>query len=387
MNLSHKIRLDPTHKQAIFFRNACGVARYTWNLAVAECQRIYSETRKTPDLGELKKRWNQEKPEWVYESPKDANQQPFEALRKAFNAAFSRLKKGKRVGFPRFHKKGDRDAFYLSNDRVKVVGKQVKVPLIGWVRMREELLLDGKLLSVTISTTAGKWFASFSVEGNFGLPMAPKAVVGVDLGCKEDAVLSTGERFKGSKPLKKMMSKLRRLSKSLSRKKNGSNRRKKAKEVIAKLHYRISNIRKDFQHKLTTKICRENQVVVLEDLNIAGMVKNKHLSKAIMDVGFAEIRRQIEYKVRRYSGKVIIADRFYPSSKTCSNCGYVKDSLTLSERVFRCEKCGFELDRDLNAALNLRTLGLRGIDAQGQNTLVKDLDELRTKPNSVVSTN
>lgn len=390
MIFSHKIQINTTYKHAEFFKRACGTARYTWNWAVAECQKAYAETGKKPDIGELKKRWNAEKPEWVYESPKDANQRPFSQLQKAFSAAFNRLKSGKKhnqVGFPRFRKKWSTDSFYLSNDKVKVNGDKLRIPLLGWVRMQERLRLRGKLMSVTVSTTAGKWFASFSVEGDFSLPSAPAEIVGVDLGCKEAAVLSTGEHFVGPKPLKKKMKKLRRLSKALSRKKNGSNRREKAKRALAKLHYRISNIRKDFQHKLTTKICHENQVVVLEDLNVAGMVKNKRLSKAIMDVGFREIRRQIEYKVKRYGGKVVIADRFYPSSKTCNCCGYVKDSLTLSERVFRCEKCGLEIDRDLNAALNLRTLGLRGTNARGQNTLPKDLDEPRTKPYSVVGTN
>ena len=356
MNLSHTIQLDPTYKQATFFRKACGTARYTWNWAVAECQKAYAETGKKPDLGELKKRWNVEKPDWVYESPKDANQQPFSQLRKAFNMAFGRLKKGKKAGFPRFHKKGDRGSFYLSNDKVRLDGKNVKIPLLGWIRMREALRFEGKLMSVTVSTTAGKWFASFSVEGDFSLPMAPPEIVGVDLGCKEAAVLSTGERFVGPKPLRKKMSKLRRLSKALSRKKKGSNRREKAKKALAKLHYRISNIRKDFQHKLTSKICRENQVVCLEDLNVAGMVKNRRLSKSIVDIGFAEIRRQVEYKVVRRGGYVVLADRFFPSSKTCNACGCIKDHLALSERVFRCEHCGNEIDRDLNAALSLRDL-------------------------------
>lgn len=356
MNLSHKVQLDTTCEQASFFQKACGVSRYTWNWAVAECKKAYETEGKKPDIRLLKKRWGVEKPKWVYESPKDANHRPFYDLKEAFSMAFNRLKSGKRAGFPKFHKKGCRDSFYLSNDKVKLDGKNLRIPLLGWVRMCEALRFEGKLMSVTISTAAGKWFASFSVDGDFSLSSAPETVVGIDIGCKESAVLSTGERFIGPRPLKKRMSKLRQLSKSLSRKEKGSKRREKARKALAKLHYRISNIRKDFQHKLTTKICRENQVVVLENLNVAGMVKIKRLSKAIMDIGFAEIRRQIEYKVKRYGGKVVIADRFYPSSKTCSCCGYVKDSLTLSERVFRCEKCGFEIDRDLNAALNLKNL-------------------------------
>ncbi|MFA5525621.1 MAG: transposase [Acholeplasmataceae bacterium] len=378
MNLSHKINLDVTSSQATFLSKACGVARYTWNWAVAECQKSYKETGKRPGLGELKKRWNQEKPEWVYESPKDANQQPFSQLQKAFSSAFSRLKRGKPAGFPRFHKKGGRDSFYLSNDKIEIRGRRVRIPLIGWVRMREALRFEGKLLSATVSNAAGKWFISFSVEGDFRRGVAPAQVIGVDLGCKDAAVLSTGEKLSGPKPLRKKLKRLQRLSKVVSRRRIGSKRRELAKQAVAKLHWRIANIRRDFQHKLTSKLCRENQAVCLEDLNVAGMTKNRRLSKAVVDIGFAEIRRQVEYKSKLYGGLVMLADRFFPSSKTCSNCGCVKEVLRLSERVFRCDDCGFELDRDINAALNLRTLGLRETNARGQGTPARYLVEPRT---------
>ncbi len=387
MILSHSIALDLTCKQQAFIRKACGAARYTWNWAVERCRLSYAAGEKL-NIPELKKRWNTEKPAWVKESPKDANQQPFAYLQRAYTAGFERIKQGKEAGFPRFHKRGRRDSFYLSNDKIKVEGKQLRMPLLGWVRMREALRFEGKVMSCTVSIRAGRYFAAIQVELPDEDPIkCISSSVGVDLGCKDAAVLSTGEKFKGPRPLKKHLRRLARLQRSVSRQCKGSARRKERLFKISKLHCRVSNIRKDFQHKLTSKICKENQLVTVEDLNVAGLVKNHRLSRAILDVGFAEIRRQVEYKQRRLGHHVYVVDRFFPSSKTCNACGHKKDKLALSERVFRCEGCGAVEDRDINAAKNLNTRGLREIYAQGQVTLTKNLVELRTKPNALVRTN
>jgi putative transposase len=243
---------------------------------------------------------------------------------------------------------------------VQVEGYYVTLPRIGKVRMKELLRLEGRVISVTVSRVAHKWFASFNVEINHEPSNRENQtrVVGVDLGIKTLAVLSDGTSFENPKALRGNLKKLRRFSRSLSRKQKGSANRRKAKLKLAKLHYRISCIRKDALHKLTHYLTKNFTHIGIEDLNVSGMVKNRKLSRAISDVGFHEFRRQLEYKSDLYGYTVIVADRWFPSSKTCSSCGEVKPSLELSERVWRCAACGAEHDRDLNAAINLKNLAV-----------------------------
>lgn len=197
--------------------------------------------------------------------------------------------------------------------------------------------------------------------------VTPKSVdcVGVDLGINSLATLSTGEEFKGAKSYKKYEQKLARLQYLLRHKVVGSANYKKAQLKIARLHRKIANIRQDTLHKLTTYISKNHAVIGLEDLNVSGLMKNRKLAKAISDMGFYEFRRQLEYKTQLYGNQLVFVDRFYPSSKTCSNCGHVKESLSLSERTFKCEKCGFECDRDLNASINLEKAASSVVSACG----------------------
>jgi putative transposase len=363
MILAHKIALDPTVRQRIALAKACGVARFTWNWALAEWDKQYKAGKKTsPNI--LKKRWNRIKKKkfpWVYESPKDANQQPFANLGDAFHRFFS-----KTSGHPVFKKKGGRDSFYASNDKFAIKGKRIRLPVVGEVRMREALRFNGKTMSATVSRQANRWFVSISVDvGDVKKERNGNDEVGIDLGLKHALVCSNGQVFDAPKPLKKNLKRLQRKSRQHSRKQKGSNNRKKSQRRLARLHARIQRIRYDWQHKVTTKIARENQTVCLEDLNVKGMMANRRLSRALSDVGFAEIRRQLEYKTNMHGGKVIVIDRWFPSSKKCSRCGAVKDSIALNERVFHCDRCGFEIDRDLNAARNICTVGLTGTYACG----------------------
>ena len=354
MILAHKIQLKPTAEQEVQFRMACGVARYTYNWALAEWSRQYKAGEK-PSSYALKKQWNQIKPEWVYESPKDANQAPFAHLQTAFKNFFK-----KRAEYPKFHTKGKKDSFSINNDQFCVEGYKAILPRIGSVKMTEQLRFQGKIMSGTVSRSANHWFLSINVEmKDYSKPRISDNTEGVDLGVKDPVVLSTGEKFAGPKPLKRLQRKLRRLQKSLSRKQKGSSNRKKAIVKLARLHYRIKNIRNDFLHKITTKLCRENQTIVIEDLNVKGMMANHCLAKAISDIGFGEFRRQIDYKVKIYTDELKVASRWFPSTKTCNRCGLIKD-MPLSQRTYICE-CGYIADRDVNAAKNLRTLGLRGI--------------------------
>jgi putative transposase len=219
--------------------------------------------------------------------------------------------------------------------------------------MREAIRFTGQLMSVTVSRIADRWFASFAVRLDVApLPCKNQAVVGVDLGVLTLATLSTGETITGPKPLRKLSQVLRRCSKALSRKVKGSANRVKARRKLARLHYRIACQRHDSLHKLTTALTQRFSTVVIEDLHVKGMVKNHHLARAISDMGFGAFRRMLTYKAEAAGVNIVVTDRWFPSSKMCSQCGVVADRLPLGQRVFACT-CGFVTDRDLNAALNL----------------------------------
>lgn len=355
MILAHKIEMSPTKEQEIGLLKACGCARFSYNWGLAKWKELYQQGTK-PNGFMLKKLFNETKKvqfPWMYESPKDANQTPFSNLQNSFNSFFQ-----KKSGYPKFKKKGVHDSFGVNNDKAKIQDNYIYIPKIGSLRLTEQLRFDGKTLSYTISRIADKWFVSISVNiEDYYKDRSADDIIGVDMGIKSLVTLSTGEKVNHLSPLKSNLNKLQRLSRQHSRKKKGSNNRKKSAMKMARIHYKISCKRKDVIHKLTTQLCHENQVIVIEDLNVKGMIKNKHLSRSISDSSFAEIRRQLEYKSKIYNNTLIIADRFFPSSKTCSYCGSVKDKLLLSERIYKCEKCGLEIDRDYNATLNLCRLG------------------------------
>lgn len=375
MILAHRIALDPTIEQQIALARACGVARFTWNWALNAWNKKYQAGEKTK-ANDLKLEWNKVKHElypWVGESPKDANQRPFANLHKAFQRFFQKKSK-----YPTFKRKGQHDSFYVSNDKFKVVGLNVQLPVIGPVRLRETLRFKGKIISGTVSREADRWFISIQVDTKIN-PLAKNTKqIGIDLGVKTAVVCSDGKTFDSPKPIKGNLKLLRRRSRQHARKKKGSNNRKKAQRQLARLHVRIKNIRRDWTHKITTKLIRENQTICLEDLNVKGMLANRNLSRAISDVGFFELRRQLEYKAKLYGREIRFVGRLFPSSKTCSNCGHKKDVLALSERVFACENCGFEIERDLNAAKNICTAGLAGSNVCGPEG--SGLGSTKTKP-------
>lgn len=301
---------------------------------------------------------------WYYKVSKCAPQYALRHLSDAFKAFWEKKK-----GFPRFKKKGRSDSFTLDGS-ITVDHRQVKVPVIGWLKTYERLPQGVLPKSVTISRIADRWFISFKIEVE--LLATPKIVdvVGVDLGVNHLATLSTGEVFDGAKSYKKYEKKLSRLQYLHRRKVKGSSNWKKAHTEIARLHRKIANIRKDTLHKITTYIAKNHSLIGIEDLNVSGMMANHKLAKAIADMGFWQFRRQLEYKCPLYGSKLIVVDRFYPSSKTCSNCNVVKESLSLSERIYQCGECSFSCDRDLNASMNLEaavrsTASACGLDSAG----------------------
>ncbi len=364
MLIAHRIVLDPNNVQASYLARAAGTARFAYNWALAEWKRQY-EAWKTdsslpkPSQAALRRQLNALKREqfpWMLEVTKNAPQMAIIQLGQAFQNFFAG-----RARYPQFRKKGIHDRFTLTNDQFDVDASRIRIPNLGWVRMREILRFSGKIMSATVSRVADKWFVSIAVDTQDGshLPKAKnQGAVGVDLGVKALATLSTGETIPGPKPHKALLDRLRRLSRSLSRKAKGSANRRKAKAKLAKLHARIAAIRLDALHKLTTDLTRRFHTAGIEDLNVCGIVKNRHLARSVADMGFFEFRRQLEYKAAMRGGQVIVADRFFASSKTCSSCGHKLGELPLSVREWTCPSCGTVHDRDVNAAVNLKNMAV-----------------------------
>jgi len=362
MMIAHKIALDPTATQAQYFARACGIARFAWNWALAEWQRQYAARKDDPTLpapseAALRRQLNAIKRDdfpWMLEVTKAAPQQAIRNLGVAFKRYFD-----KKAKYPRFKKKGDHDSFRAENgpETFACTGRRLKLPIVGWVRMREGLRFSGQVKSVTVSRVADRWYASVIVEITHHVPEREnQAIGGVDLGVKALATLSDGTVFEGPKALRFYLARLKRLSRRLSAKVKGSKNRAKAQAKLARLHARIANIRRDGLHKLTTELVRRFSVLGIEDLNVKGMMANHCLARAVADMGFHEFRRQLEYKAAMCGTQIVVADRWYPSSKTCADCGHVLEVLPLSEREWTCPVCGIVHDRDHNAAINLENL-------------------------------
>ena len=356
--LAHKIELKANNKQKTYFAKAAGVARFAYNWALNEWQKEYAAGLKPGDPSMRKKLNSIKRTEfpWMLEVTKNAPQMAIIQLGQAFKNFFS-----KRAAYPQFRKKGIHDRFTLSNDQFEIDDSRIRIPHLGWVRMRESLRFEGKILSATISRCAGKWFASINVETAkpvYSTENENQVAVGIDLGLTSFATLSTGEIITGPKPHKAKLDRLKRLSRSLTRKQKGSANRKKARAKLAKLHYQIANIRKDAIHQLTTRISENFSTIVIEDLHVKGMARNRKLSRSISDMGLYEFRRQIEYKSLLKDKKVIVAGRWFASSKICSTCTTKNTELVLSVREWECQHCGTKHHRDINAARNLEKLAV-----------------------------
>ncbi len=374
MNRSHVIRLNPTPEQELYFRKACGVARhaYNWALARWKDERAAGKWAKMKDL---KAEYNKIKGEqfpWCYEVTKCAPEQEFSHLGQAFDN-YWRMKKegtlpklkhprkdGEEGGFPRFKsKKRDRLSFYLANDKFSVDGHRIRIPKLGMVDMTEALRFAGKILSAVISYRAGWWFVSISVEVKREVPVHNGEAVGIDLGIKTLAMCSDGVVFENQKHYRQNLGRIKGLSKGLSRKGEGSQNWWKNTRKLAKAHYRVACQRQDTLHKMTTYLARTYALIGLEDLHTKGMLANHCLAQAVSDASFFEVQRQLLYKTEQYGGYVQLVDRWYPSSKTCHGCGWIKEDLTLIDRSWVCEQCGSVNERDFNASLNIRDQALR----------------------------
>jgi putative transposase len=397
MLLAHRIRLDPTSDQRDYFARAAGTARRVWNWALAEWLR-QAALGQQPNAMALKKQFNYLKyvdPDWLDENGqpwlrtihRDAHAQPFAHLAKAWRRYFDQRRAGQPAYPPRFKKKGRCvDSFYLANDKFRFEERAVVLPKVGRVALREALRWPGKVMGASVSREAEHWFLCVQVDVPDQVARRPRTgdgVAGVDLGVSSAATLSSGEKIAAPRPLRGALRRLRICSRRLSRKLEAakaaagiegripkgtripvSKNRTKGAKALARLHARIARVRKDFTHKFTTRLCRENQSVVIEDLNVKGMLANARLSRAIADVGFYEFRRQLLYKAQRYGTSIVLANRWYPSSKLCSGCGARNATLGLAERSWTCTACGAHHDRDVNAAINLQRLATGALAAR-----------------------
>jgi putative transposase len=376
MNRAHVIRLNPTPEQEVYFRKACGVARHAYNWALARWK-DYRAEGKWAKMKDLKVEYNRIKGEqfpWCYEVTKCAPEQEFRHLGQAFDN-YWRMKKegtlpklkhprkdGEEGGFPRLKsKKRDRLSFYLANDKFAVDGHTIRIPKLGTVNMTEALRFQGKIMSAVISSRAGWWFVSISVEIAHEIPTHTGGAVGVDLGIETLATCSDGMVVENQKHYSQSLGRIKGLSKGLSRKVEGSKNWWKNTRKLAKAHYRVACQRQDSLHKMTTSLARTYALIGLEDLNTKGMLANHCLAQAVSDASFFEVQRQLLYKIEQYGGDVQLVSRWYPSSKTCHSCGWIKEDLVLEDREWACENCGAVNKRDFNASLNIRDEALRVI--------------------------
>jgi putative transposase len=336
----------------------------------------------------LHKLWNAEKKAdpalaWWAQNSKCAYQEAFRDLDRAlrdFTASRKGVRKGRRLGFPRFKKRGKcKDSFRFSTGAMRCAGNTVTLPRLGAIGTHESTrklarrLANGaaRILSATVSRTAQRWFVSFTVEVDRaagGRHARPGSVIGVDPGVK---TLLTGVddggnvvTVAGPRALRSALRALRRASRAHSRTARGSANRRRRAARLARIHARVADVRADALHKATTDLARRYETVVAEDLNVAGLTRNRRLARAIADQGFGQARRMLGYKTAWAGGTLILADRWYPSTKTCSGCGTVKAKLALSERTYHCDHCGLDLDRDVNAARNLMHLAASGAESQ-----------------------
>jgi len=376
---AHKIRLHPTSDQANYFARAAGTSRFVWNWALAEWNRQY-EAGEKPTALKLKKQFNEIRREqfpWTWEVTKNASDQPILDLGKAFTAFFE----GK-AGRPRFKsKKRSKPSFYLANDQFELGDHRIWVPKLGWVNMAENLRFKGRVTGARITKTADWWFVSLTVEIPDVLPEKRQAAVGIDVGLNRLVTLSTGEGYENQAFLKTTLGKLRQANKRLHRRKLGSANREKARRQVARLHYRITCMRDDVLHKLTTRLADCYGIIGIEDLNLKGLLKNRRLARSFSDAALGKLLSLLTSKVEQRGGQVQKVGRFFPSSKICHSCGWKWEDMQLADRVFLCQNptCAyhqFEQDRDYNASLNIlgEALHLIGLIDQVVNGIGSDED-------------
>jgi putative transposase len=371
---AYKFRLKPTTEQAEALMRYAGARRFIYNWALERRKQSYQATGKSVSWAALSVELTTLKaqPEYAWLKKIDSQllQQALADCRSAFDNFFA-----KRARFPRFKSRRDGAQGFRIPQRVTIADGSVKVPKLGAIRLRQSREIIGRTRSATFKRDAGgHWYVSIIAE--FELPARPPIVisaetdvVGVDVGLKSFLATSEGKETDAPKFFRRAERKLRRAQRSLSRRVKGSKRRAKAKLGVAKIHDQISNQRADFIHRTTINLVRENPAISIEDLNVRGLARTK-LSKSVLDAGWGAFFRQLEYKARWYGRQLVKIDRYFPSSKLCSICGYKNESLELADREWDCRDCGVHHQRDLNAARNIRAEGYRMLVAAGMSETI-----------------
>jgi putative transposase len=365
---AYRYELDPTNVQRGRLASHAGAGRYAWNWGLEQIKtaldaRIAGDaTASVPNAIELHRMWNVWKKQpgnctWWTENSKCVYQEAFRDLDRACNMFWRARRAGRRSGFPKFKKKGRADHFRLTQP-IRIQPHAVVLPRLGAIRTKEATTkLRGHILSASCRREADRWYVSLSVRADQSDPVVVDGpAVGIDRGLRNFGVLSDGGIVDNPRALEEGLRRLRRLNKAVARKRPGSKNRDKARMALARHHRRMRNQRRDAIHKATTRLAKSKRTIVMEDLHTAGLARNRHVARRLYDQGWAEFQSQLAYKTTWYGSKLLLAPRFYPSSRTCSNCGAVRAKLRLSERMYSCLSCSLRIDRDLNAATNLARL-------------------------------
>ena len=353
---AEKIALRATEKQRSWFAQQCGYARVAFNYGLSDFKDGLSkdEWRSARDLRQRFNAEKREKFQWCGACDQRAAAYAFENL----GDAIKRWRSGQN-NFPQYKKRSHRQSYTVEGAKVEVEDKHIRLPKIGRVRMFEALRFEGEIRKVTISRKAHRWSVSILVE--IGKPNVPRdtrglPVVGIDVGINTLATLDSGKQYPNPRPLKHYERKLKREQRSLSKKVFMSENWYKQKRKVERLHYRIACIRNDAHHKATTEILMSASKIGIETLQITNMLKNGKLAKALSDSALGGFLVKLKSKATTLGISIVEAPQFFASSKTCSSCGHKKGDLSLAERQYHCESCGFTEDRDVNAAINLRTI-------------------------------
>lgn len=356
---AYRFKLKATQEQEATFRRYAGAARWVWNYMLADWNHTYRETKKSPSfVGQMKRLTvlkHEPETAWLGEVNAQMLQQPIHHLHEAWGRFFAKIARR-----PRFKKKKRARQSFSFTQSVKVDGTRVYLPKIGWVTFRKSREVEGTIKGATVSQRAGKWYVSIKVELEVPdpvlPPLDPAGVVGLDLGLTDFAVLSTGERIPNPRCFRKGERRIAKAKRKLARCKRGSKRYQKQKAKVARLEEQVANQRRDFHHKLSHRLTTENQGLMVEDLSVKGLARTR-LAKSVHDAGWGEFLRQLAYKSAWRGVRFHKIDRFYPSTRLHRACGTL-NTVTLKDRHFVCQGCGALVDRDLNAAHNIKWRGL-----------------------------